>query len=65
LAGTVDVHGWKLDKIGWFVIIPFVIADFGNILGGLFTQYIIKRNTAAAGKKNIRRDLWRPDGIFN
>jgi len=41
----VDVHGWKLDKIGWFVIIPFVIADFGNILGGLFTQYIIKRGT--------------------
>jgi MFS transporter, ACS family, hexuronate transporter len=39
----VDVHGWGLKEIGWLVIIPFVIADFGNILGGLFTQYIIKR----------------------
>lgn len=39
----VDVHHWALDKIGWFVILPFVVADLGNILGGLFTQFIIKR----------------------
>ena len=39
----VDVHGWSLEKIGWFVILPFVVADLGNILGGLFTQYIIKK----------------------
>ncbi len=39
----VDVHGWGLDKIGWFAIIPFLVADFGNILGGLFTQFIIKK----------------------
>jgi MFS transporter, ACS family, hexuronate transporter len=37
-----DVHGWGLDKIGSFAVIPFVAADAGNILGGLFTQYIIK-----------------------
>lgn len=41
----VDVHGWKLDQIGWFAVIPFLFADLGNILGGLFTQFIIKRGT--------------------
>lgn len=39
----VDVHHLKLEQIGWFVILPFVVADIGNILGGLFTQYLIKR----------------------
>lgn len=39
----VDVHGWGLDKIGWFAIIPFLVADLGNILGGLFTQFIIRK----------------------
>ena len=38
-----DTYGWNLAKIGWFAIFPFVVADFGNILGGLFTQMIIKR----------------------
>jgi ACS family hexuronate transporter-like MFS transporter len=49
----VDVHGWKLDKIGWFVIIPFLIADFGNILGGLFTQFIIKKGTPIPKARKI------------
>jgi ACS family hexuronate transporter-like MFS transporter len=39
----VDVHGWGLDKIGWFAMFPFIVADAGNILGGMFTQFIIKR----------------------
>jgi ACS family hexuronate transporter-like MFS transporter len=38
-----DVYGWNLVKIGWFAMFPFIFADFGNILGGLFTQFIIKR----------------------
>jgi MFS transporter, ACS family, hexuronate transporter len=38
----VDVHGWGLDKIGWFAMLPFIVADMGNILGGLFTQFMIK-----------------------
>jgi MFS transporter, ACS family, hexuronate transporter len=38
-----DVHGWGMEKIGWFVIFPFIVADLGNILGGAFTQFIIKR----------------------
>ncbi|HEX5026992.1 MAG TPA: MFS transporter [Agriterribacter sp.] len=42
----VDVHGWGLAKIGWFAMFPFIVSDIGNILGGLFTQYIIKRGMA-------------------
>lgn len=38
----VDVHDWNLRKIGWFAMIPFLIADVGNIVGGYFTQFIIK-----------------------
>jgi ACS family hexuronate transporter-like MFS transporter len=38
-----DVYGWNLAKIGWFAMFPFIISDFGNILGGLFTQLIIKK----------------------
>jgi MFS transporter, ACS family, hexuronate transporter len=38
-----DVYGWNLAKIGWFAMFPFIVADFGNILGGLFTQWIIKK----------------------
>jgi ACS family hexuronate transporter-like MFS transporter len=37
-----DVYGWNLAKIGWFAMLPFIVSDFGNILGGLFTQFIIK-----------------------
>lgn len=39
----VDVHSWDLKKIGPYAMIPFIIADVGNIVGGYFTQYIIKK----------------------
>ncbi len=48
-----DVHGWGLEKIGWFVVLPFIVADIGNILGGLFTQYIIKRGTPVPKARKI------------
>jgi MFS transporter, ACS family, aldohexuronate transporter len=38
-----DVHHWDLKTIGWFAIIPFIMADVGNIIGGYFTQFIIKK----------------------
>ncbi|MBD0298300.1 MAG: MFS transporter [Flavisolibacter sp.] len=38
-----DVHHWDLKQIGWFAMIPFIMADVGNIVGGYFTQFIIKR----------------------
>jgi ACS family hexuronate transporter-like MFS transporter len=39
----VDVHHLELKQIGWLAMIPFLIADVGNLAGGYFTQYIIKR----------------------
>jgi ACS family hexuronate transporter-like MFS transporter len=39
----VDVHHWNMKQIGWFAMIPFLIADVGNIVGGYFTQFIIKQ----------------------
>lgn len=39
----VDVHQWDLKKIGWYAMIPFIMADIGNIIGGYFTQFIIKK----------------------
>lgn len=39
----VDVHRLEMKQIGWLAMIPFIIADVGNIAGGYFTQYIIKR----------------------
>ena len=38
-----DVHHWNLKTIGWFAVIPFLMADVGNIIGGYFTQFIIKK----------------------
>lgn len=54
----VDVHHWNLAKIGWFVMFPFIIADFGNILGGLFTQYIIRRGVPVPRARKIAVGLF-------
>ncbi len=39
----VDVHSLSMKQIGWYAMLPFIVADIGNIAGGYFTQYIIKR----------------------
>ena len=39
----VDVHHFSLKQIGLYAILPFFIADIGNIAGGYFTQFIIKK----------------------
>lgn len=49
----VDVHHWGLEKIGWFAMFPFIVADIGNILGGLFTQFIIKRGVPVPKARKI------------
>jgi ACS family hexuronate transporter-like MFS transporter len=49
----VEVHGWGLEKIGWFVMLPFIVADLGNIIGGLFTQFIIRKGVAVARARKI------------
>jgi ACS family hexuronate transporter-like MFS transporter len=48
-----DVYGWNLVQIGWFAMFPFIIADFGNILGGLFTQFIIKKGIEIPNARKI------------
>jgi ACS family hexuronate transporter-like MFS transporter len=49
----VDVHHWGLDKIGLFAILPFIAADLGNILGGLFTQLIIRKGVPVQRARKI------------
>ena len=49
----VDVHNWDLKKIGWFAMIPFIIADVGNIAGGYFTQFIIKKGVPIPKARRI------------
>jgi MFS transporter, ACS family, hexuronate transporter len=48
-----DTYGWNLEKIGWFAMFPFIVADFGNILGGLFTQMIIKQGVPIPRARKI------------
>ncbi len=38
-----DVYSWDLARIGLYAMFPFVVADVGNVLGGLFTQLVIRR----------------------
>lgn len=53
----VDVHDWNMKKIGWFAMIPFVIADIGNIAGGYFTHFIIKQGVPIPKARMIAVNL--------
>jgi ACS family hexuronate transporter-like MFS transporter len=53
-----DVHHWGLAEIGWFAILPFIAADFGNILGGLFTQFIISKGIPVQRARKIAVGLF-------
>lgn len=48
-----DVYQWDLKKIGWYAALPFIIADVGNIVGGYFTQFIIKRGVPIPRARKI------------
>ncbi len=48
-----DSHGWNLAKIGWFAMFPFIVADLGNIIGGLATQWIIKKGVPIPRARKI------------
>jgi ACS family hexuronate transporter-like MFS transporter len=54
----VDVHHWGLAKIGIYAMIPFIAADAGNILGGLFTQFIIKKGMAVHRARKLSVTLF-------
>jgi MFS transporter, ACS family, hexuronate transporter len=53
----VDVHHWDLKQIGWFATIPFIMADVGNIAGGYFTQFIIKKGVPIPKARRIALSL--------
>ncbi len=53
----VDVHHWDLKKIGWYATIPFIIADAGNIAGGYFTQFIIRKGVPIPKARKIALGL--------
>lgn len=54
----VDVHHWSLLKIGIYAMIPFIAADAGNILGGLFTQMLIKKGIDVSKARKISIGLF-------
>lgn len=49
----VDVHHFTLEQIGWYAMLPFIVADVGNIVGGYFTQFIIERGVAIPKARRI------------
>ena len=53
----VDVHHWDLKQIGWYAMIPFIMADVGNIVGGYFTQFIIKQGVPIPKARKIALGL--------
>ncbi len=53
----VDVHHWDLKKIGWYAMIPFIMADAGNIAGGYFTQFIIRKGVPIPKARKIALGL--------
>lgn len=48
-----DVHHWKLKEIGWYAVIPFIMADVGNIAGGYFTQVMIGRGVPTSRARRV------------
>jgi ACS family hexuronate transporter-like MFS transporter len=48
-----DVYAWDLGRIGLYAMCPFVVADLGNILGGVFTQWMIRRGVAVPRARKL------------
>lgn len=53
-----DTYGWSMATIGWFGMFPFIVADLGNILGGLFTQLIIRKGVPIPKARKIATGLF-------
>lgn len=49
----VDVYHFNLAQIGWYAMLPFIVADVGNLLGGYFTQFIIQKGVPIAKARRI------------
>ena len=48
-----DAYGWDLWRIGLFAMFPFIVADLGNILGGFFTQWLIRGGRAISNARKL------------
>lgn len=48
-----DVYHMNLAWIGSYAMIPFVMADVGNIVGGLFTAFIIKKGLSIPKARKV------------
>ena len=48
-----DAYAWDLWRIGLFAMFPFIVADFGNILGGFFTQWLIRGGLAISNARKL------------
>jgi MFS transporter, ACS family, hexuronate transporter len=53
-----DVYGWDLARIGLYAIFPFVVADVGNVTGGLFTQLVIRRGVPVPRARKLAVTLF-------
>jgi ACS family hexuronate transporter-like MFS transporter len=53
-----DVYGWDLWRIGLFAMVPFIVADVGNIVGGLFTQWMIRGGFAIPKARKLAVTLF-------
>ena len=53
-----DVYSWDLARIGLYAMVPFVVADFGNVLGGLFTQLVIRHGVPVPRARKLAVSLF-------
>ena len=53
-----DVYAWDLARIGLFAMIPFIVADVGNLTGGLFTQLVIRRGVPVPRARKLAASLF-------
>jgi ACS family hexuronate transporter-like MFS transporter len=53
-----DVYSWDLARIGLYAMFPFVVADVGNVTGGLFTQLAIRRGVPVPRARKLAVTLF-------
>jgi MFS family permease len=53
------VRHFDLATIGKVAWIPFLVAGFGNILGGMMSSALLKRGASVTGGAEVRRDVLR------
>lgn len=66
LSATIEIlDGGKIVKTWTNDQIPFIVADLGNILGGLLTQFIIKKGVAVPKVRKIAAGIFGSTMAFS